>query len=242
MRKLILSLLVTLLLASPVVADDYYISDQGGTHVGSCADNTIYSASAFNAYNLNYGGSATISVGSPAIGGAGRVITRFDLSMIEDDAEPIAAEIVLVATVITGGGDTVSLYQIAAANNGWVEGTADGVTQAGSSCWNDYAYQNVTEWAGSAGLSTATTDYINTKLATDQAISTTGTKTFALNTSGLAAVKARLASDNIEFLFNNLTTTTGNFITFASSENGTAGNRPYLHITTAGAPALIIRR
>ena len=244
MRKLILSFLLAMLLASPVLADDYYISDQGGTHVGSCVDNTIYSPSTFNAYNLNYGGSAVISVGSSAIGGAGRIIARFDLTTIPGDSEIIAAEIVLVATSIAGGGDTISLYRIATANNGWVEGVQDGVLAddaTDESCWNWKAY-NEGAWAGSAGLSTAGTDHYNTKLATDQAISTTGTKAFALNDTGLAAMKAMLAGNSIEFIFKNLTTTTGNYITFASSENGTVGNRPYLHITTAGAPALIIRR
>lgn len=59
---------------------------------------------------------------------------------------------------------TQTIYSIAAANAAWVEGTKNGATAgAGESCWNALAADGAggvtTAWAGSAGLSTAGTDY-----------------------------------------------------------------------------------
>ena len=227
-------------------AAEVFISDQSG-HVGFCEDNTLADAPAL--VNVNRGGNTFLFLGDGGGDEQFRNIQRYDLSVIPSGVTITFAEIVMEATAITGSGDTSQLYQIADANNGWVEGTAVNATQVGSSCWNDYAYQNITEWAGQPGLDTAGTDYINTKLSPDQAISTTGTKTFVFNAAGVAAIQTRLSDNDIEFLFRNTTTALNNFINFASSENATNANRPYLRITHTAPPAgegasrvLIIRR
>ena len=231
MRKLILAFMLWAACASPVHAIDIFISDQPG-HVGSCEDNGIFSSSFADAFNLNRGASTTNLVGSSGIGGATRIIQRYDITLIPDSAIIQSAEIVMEVTEIgSGGGDNPRLRQIATANNDWVEGTAAGATQVGSSCWNDYAYQNITEWAGSAGLSTITTDFINIVLANQDVISTTGTKTFTLNVNGISALQGQLVDNDFEVVFRNLTTTTDEYVVFATSENATTADRPYLKVT-----------
>ena len=225
---------------------EVFISDQSG-HVGFCEDNSFSDASGL--VNFNRGNSPNLFVGAGTVTDQVRIIQRYDLSVIPSGVTITSAEIVMEAIGINNSGDTPQLYQIADANNDWVEGTQINATESGSSCWNDYAYENITEWAGSPGLNTAGTDYINTKLSPDQAISTTGTKTFVFNAAGVAAIQNRLSDNDIEFFFRNTTITINNFITFASSENTTDGNRPYLRIThtepppsAGGARVLIIRR
>lgn len=228
-------------------AAEVFISDQSG-HVGFCEDNSFTSTNFSDAFNFNRGGRITAFIGTDSNAGELRIIQRYDLSVIPSGVTILTAEIVMEAITITGSGDTVQLYRIRVANNDWVEGTATDATQVGSSCWNDYAYQNITEWAGLPGLTSNTVDYINTKLIPDQAISTTGTKTFTFNTDGLLAIIASLPENDIELLFLNTTTTSSNFITFASSENATNANRPYLRITHTApvdgvmSKVLIIRR
>jgi hypothetical protein len=52
-----------------------------------------------------------------------------------------------------------------------------------------------TNWAGSAGLSTPGTDYINTSLATATFVDeTTGWVTFTFNATGLAVIKNKLGT------------------------------------------------
>lgn len=237
-------LAIVFIASIPAHAIDVYISDRGGSHVGYCEDNGLFGDPFANAVNLNYGAATNIWVGASAFGDYPiRTIQRYDLSMIPDGVIIQAAEIVIEVTTIIGSGDTVSLYQITDANNNWVEGTSSGATEVGASCWNDHTYQNVTEWAGSAGLSTAGIDYVNTKLMLDLAISTTGSKTLTLNAAGRIAIRKRLDDDDIEFLLHNTTTTQSNYAQFATSEHGTTSYRPYLKITYALAtPLIIIRR
>lgn len=57
------------------------------------------------------------------------------------------------------GGIVWLINRIEEANADWVEGTQSNGVQSGSSCWNDHTYQDIQEWAGSAGLGTSGTDY-----------------------------------------------------------------------------------
>jgi hypothetical protein len=255
MRKLVIPFYILLWAAAmilaasvPAHAIDIFISDQGGSHVGSCEDNNIQGPPAFNVFNFNYGARDVGTVGETTLGAGSRtrIIQRYDITLIPDSATIQLAEIVMEATIINGSGDTPRPRQISTANNDWVEGTANGATQAGSSCWNDYAYQNITEWAGAPGLNTATTDYINVIITNEPAISTTGTKTFTFNGAGITALQGQLVDNDFEVVFRNTTTTSNNFITFASSENATVAFRPYLKVTftveTEGASMIIMRR
>lgn len=238
------ALAMVLTISAPVQAIDVFISDRGGSHVGSCEDNALFGDPFANAYNFNFGGAPALFVGASPFGNNPiRTIHRYDISMIPGNATIQAAEIVIEVTLVTGSGDTVSLYMIADANNDWVEGSSNNETEVGASCWNDRTYPNSTEWAGSPGLSTAGTDYVNTKLMSDVAISTTGSKTLTLNAAGVASIEDRLGDGDIEFLFHNTTTTEDNLFYLASSENGTTAFRPYLKVTyTVGGGMIIIRR
>jgi hypothetical protein len=214
--------------ASPAWADSVNISDRGGTDVGYCEDN--YTSSVLNP-NDNGGGATSGYTGVNL--GEWRALWRFDLSSIADTATITAASINFYGSH-TGLSFTGTLCRIADANNDWVEGTANWTTETGASCWNKKIY-NTTNWAGSAGLSTATTDYINTSLGT-VTLASTGSKTLTLNAAGVTAIQNRLASDDIEFiLFNNAGD--GSFFQISSSENATAANRPQLSVTYTPAAA-----
>jgi len=58
---------------------------------------------------------------------------------------------------------TTNVHAITAANRAWIAGTSTGGAGAGESTWNNLAH-SATPWAGSAGLSTAGTDYDSTVL------------------------------------------------------------------------------
>ena len=79
---------------------------------------------------------------------------------------------------------TITLYEIATANGNWVEGTTMNAAEVGSPCWGFKIYNSVA-WAGSAGMSTAGTDYVNTSLGS--AVFTDGVsgyRTITLNGPG----------------------------------------------------------
>ncbi len=222
----ILAILLLVIIPLPARADEVYISDRGGSHVGYILDNWLWGHA--SALHWNSGGDSQGWDGDSA-GGDLRTLWRVDLSSIPDGSIVTAAEVVLLVNTISGGGITIILYEIANANNGWVEGTQSVAVETGSSDWNHYAHAT-TNWAGSAGLSTAGTDYINTSLGSVAATST-GTKTLTLNAAGRTAIEDRLASDDIEFVYYSSSYATDVYARWASSENPTTGNRPYLHIT-----------
>ena len=59
----------------------------------------------------------------------------------------------------------ISLYQLSAANEDWAESPTTDATGTNYSTWSHKIY-STESWAGSAGCSTSTTDYIATALAT----------------------------------------------------------------------------
>lgn len=96
-----------------------------------------------------------------------RALVRFDLSAIPTSAECLSATLFLYHAATAGAlAFTVSAYSIAVGNAAWIEGTkAAALAGAGEPCWNALAADGLggvlTAWAGSAGLSTAGTDYEN---------------------------------------------------------------------------------
>ena len=136
---------------------------------------------------------------------------------------------------------TINVYQISAANGDWIEGTTEDAAEAGSPCWNYKAYDATTptSWAGSAGLATAGTDYVNTSLGS--AIFTDGVsgyRTITFNSTGEGVVEGWLGdATNNGFLL--LGSGANNNWTEWHSSQGTDGNRPYLSVTyttAAGNP------
>lgn len=116
--------------------------------------------------NWNFGAATTVITSNNATY-TKKSLFRFDISSISAVAVATAAALKLYSSGTTNA-QTFSVYKISDANGDWIEGTATGATQTGSPCWNYKAYHasTPTAWAGSAGLSAAGTDFINTVLAT----------------------------------------------------------------------------
>jgi hypothetical protein len=129
--------------------------------------------------------------------------------------------------------NATNVYEIAAGNANWVEGTGADVPQTGSSCWNYKAYDpsTPTAWAGSAGLSTAGTDYINTSLGsvtfTDG--SGAGFVKIELNATALTALEAAFGS-TITWVIIGDQGTAGSWTEWSSGNNTAIPTRPKLVI------------
>ena len=163
---------------------------------------------------------------------------RFDLSGIAAGNVCTAATLKLYHQTTTGINNTHSIFKISDANGNWIEGDKNN-TQAGAGqpCWNakeaDGSGGVTTAWAGSAGMQTAGTDYINTVLAAASvggSITVNTALDFAFNADGLAVLSSWFgqATNNGLLL---ITTTFTSIGGFHSKEATTAGYRPTLDIT-----------
>lgn len=131
--------------------------------------------------------------GYPAskVGPDHKTLMRFNLSSVTTGSVCTAASLHLFVETKINESATLKLHKVSDANGDWVTGT--GLTGAvkGKACWNQKGY-NTADWAGSAGLSTAGTDYIDTILASlaisgTYAVNTEHELTF--NASGLAVLQ-----------------------------------------------------
>jgi hypothetical protein len=182
--------------------------------------------------NYNNGGQPIGYCGIKTYGGRElRELQRWDLSDIPSGATCDAAVLSLYDTnwVSRTSDNTINIYEIADANGDWIEGTARDKVQNGSPCW-DYKAYNSGAWAGSAGLSTSGTDYINTSLGS--AIFTDGVsgyRTITLNADGRSVVAGWFgeATNNGVILRGS---GTGGWTEWVS-RSGTDGQRPYLTVT-----------
>ena len=174
----------------------------------------------------------------------GRALIRYVLSSIPSNAESSSASLKLikVSGVVSSLAQTLTMYKIADANGDWIEGTKNKMTAgAGEPCWNakeaDGSGGVTTAWAGSAGLSTAGTDYVNTSLGSvgTNRVDAIGTEyTIAINASGLTVLNSWFgdATNNGFLLY-------GAYgyghAGLGSSENTTEAYRPVLSITYTAA-------
>jgi hypothetical protein len=157
-------------------------------------------------------------------------LLQFALASLPVSATVTASTLTLYATGTSIDDRSDSVYQLAAANAAWAEGTKAGdVAGAGESCWDALAADGAggvtTAWAGSAGCQTAGTDYINTLLGTVNytASSPVGSDCpCVFNAAGLAAIQAK-AGASIDFAI-----MSGTLVQVASSDHATAGYRPKL--------------
>ena len=178
--------------------------------------------------NYNYGSINIIRIGT----GGRKSLLRYDLSGIASDKICTAATFKFTNQIDVPAEMNFYVYEIAAANGDWVEGTGNASAQNGSPCWNKKVY-NTTDWAGSAGLSTAGTDYVNTALAT-KTLTTASKNTdlveFTVNASGLAILQGWFGdASNAGFLL--LSDHASSYHVFHSKESTTAGYRPILSVT-----------
>lgn len=121
------------------------------------------------------GGLTGAYIGRPS-GYITKGLFRFDISSLQGSFTSITGvklKLKIIQKSGTWSSQSFNLYRIADANKAWKPGTGTGgsVLQDGSACWAHQIYSSIldlsgnpthTPWAGSAGLSTATTDYYPT--------------------------------------------------------------------------------
>jgi hypothetical protein len=161
-----------------------------------------------------------------------RCLQRWDLSNIPSGAKCDSAILSLYDTnwVSRTQDCTINIYKISDANGDWIEGTAIDAAQVGSPSWHHKVYDTVS-WAGSDGLSTPTTDFINTSLAS--AIFTDGVSGYrdiTFNAAGKAILGSWFGKSTNNGLLLYGTGTDGCWTEWESRQ-GTDGQRPYLSIT-----------
>lgn len=207
----------------PVVIDpDISVNTGVGGDVSGAADATY-----------NYGARTSLNLSANLF-----CLIRFDLSSILSSSLCTATTLKLTSAYNTVS-NTYNVYKVSDANGDWIEGTQSGaLALSGEPCYNakeaDGAGGVTTAWAGSAGLQTAGTDYVNTVLATVTGDYDAGDAyELPFNAPGLAVVQGWFGdATNNGFLIkagNNNTTRA------ASGEHATEGYRPVLTVTyTAG--------
>lgn len=164
------------------------------------------------------------------------ILFRFDLSSIPSSAICTAATLKLRYTFGLGTNmNNLYVYKISDANGDWIEGTKNNAL-AGDGEPSYYGKEedgsgNVkTAWAGSAGLRTAGTDYINTVLATlyfgngdNQSIE------LPFNADGLAVIQSWFGASSNNGL--KMTQSSELYSRYVSGENTTESYRPVLSIS-----------
>lgn len=144
--------------------------------------------------NANEGGHGEGIIGScPSPTLLARALQRWDLSDIPAGAIITSATLSLYDTnsSLRTANCTFNIYKISDANGDWVEGTKEDATGGAEPTWN-YKVQNAsTAWAGSAGLSTSGTDFINTSLASGTFTDgSSGFKDISLNSDGIDVLES----------------------------------------------------
>jgi hypothetical protein len=192
----------------------------------------------------NYGISPTFAGGS----GNDRVLFRWDLTSIPATATCVSVAQSWWTTVLHVGNHDARVFQVSDANADFPEGTKTNVDGVAGDCCFNYKNQSPgaeTAWAGSAGLFTAGTDYINTVLATFMytAGSPAGTElSVAFNAPGIAAVQTKFGSSFAELIVNSAGI--WGFISAtqpAFSDHATAGYRPKLVVNYTLAAGLLMQ-
>ena len=183
----------------------------------------------------NYGVHTNLTINEGSGGLYAKGLIRFDLSSIA--AGSICEAVSIKLTNNTAHTDTYYLCKISDANGNWIEGAKSGATAgAGEPCWNAKEANGsggvTTAWAGSAGLSTAGTDYDATALyATTTTFSRNTPKILELNAAGRAVIQGWFgAATNNGLLLMRLGTYDA-VVSFYSRDIATAAYRPTLSVT-----------
>ena len=222
-------------------ASNAYVSNYAGT-----SDTSFDSANDVNGgyNNGNNGGANYIYANQTTTWEERRALIGFDLSSLTGQGLTVNSTTLKLASMAGASPDNVnvSFYPVAAANAGWVQGTNGSVVfpaNAGESTWNHKIHPN-TNWAGSPGLSTPGTDYINTPAATGVYNPTTTDGTiisFALTPSVVQSWIDTPANNAGLLLLTDNDSTNGyyRFAQYYSSE-ATANLRPVLELEVTAVP------
>ncbi len=219
----------------------------------------------------NFGGRNELIASQTTSGNNRRLsLLRFDLSSLAGQftsIDSVSLELRLnTGRAVPTTGQILDVYRIAEANAGWVEGTGlssaanDGVTVPDTVTWralsdNADIAQRV-NWAGSAGLNTAGTDYFNTAMGSTSAF-TAGAYaagdviTITLTASGFTLEEmvndwAADAATSAGLVIRGRFTNTNNQIFFDSNETVLAGAQParltinYTPVPEPAAPVMIL--
>jgi len=186
----------------------------------------------FDTSNANscYGAAIKTYCGSISAGRYIRALQRFDLSAVPNATITSARLYVWDTNYATRTvDDPISIYKIADANGDWVEGSGNNAAVVGDPCWDKKIY-NTVSWAGSAGLNTAGTDYVDTVLASKTFTDgISGYRYFECNADGLAVLQSwRGTTGGNGVLL--IGSTTAAAVTEWHSKTGTDTLRPFLQI------------
>lgn len=133
------------------------------TTVHATADTYLASGSSYK--NFNFGGGDQLLVGNHELIGNFHGLLQFDLSSLPKNAviHSVRLQMQKPSTGVGVDDFTVVVYELSSANSDWVEGFAPGgEARPGSASWNSKGFDH---WEGSAGASTAETDFIDIPLA-----------------------------------------------------------------------------
>lgn len=193
--------------------------------------------------NRNYGTLITLA------GLLGCFIMRFDCSSIDGSALATAATLTFTktSTQSSAGSNNLTFYGITSANGDWIEGVTANPARSGEPCWNakqaDGSGGVTVAWAGSAGLATAGTDYVDTALTDTIDINRNAaqysTHTATFNASGLTLIKSWFGTNDSNY---GIKSTCASTSAVASSENATESYRPVLTVTYTAAASGALRR
>lgn len=214
------------------------------------ADNVLYwgwgdlAATSIRWWNMGSYGSLR-SCENDNSGGRTRSLLRFDLSLLRETGMVCTNAVLYLTENPIGtnytsglywGSYPFSIYRVADANHGWLEGTNQlKHGTVGESCWGARVITNTasgTNWAGSAGLSTPTTDYHATALASG--ITYYHTPTNGYNTIAIplpaSMVNGWITGTNAGLILRTDTALSTNVCVFFSKEGSTAAYRPALQL------------
>jgi hypothetical protein len=181
---------------SSEAVDDAYIRDDNATN--------------------NYGITTTLRVTSGTTNQRSSLL-RWNLSFIPTTALISSASVTL--NVTQAGSQVYNLYNL---RRNWLEGTGNGSATGDGATWN--TYDGVNSW-GIAGASNTTSDREDTTLwnATASSFNATGSRSVALNASGITVVQGWIAgtTNNFGVILQNYSGT-NNEMRFASAENALA--------------------
>lgn len=185
--------------------------------------------------------------GAPSADEVNRSLIRFDVSALAGLYAEITSVTLRLTIVSANGSNTVQLHQPTAANGDWVEGSADGTVQAGSSSWANKVEASAA-WDGGPGLGNTGFGALLASAAYTSA--TTGVLELAILDATLATalIDDFLSGANEGFLLKALDEShpgVRNDIIFFSSEHGVVAGRPelvvsYTPVPEPGAVALLL--
>jgi len=202
----------------------------GGTiTVGTAADTRIN----LGGLSKNFGASTVIAVGRFLYDeNVQKSLLRFNLSSITGSVISASLDLFIGDATYSYANTIVDIYKITDANGDWIEGTANAAVQTGSSCWFKKVY-DTTDWAGSQGLSTADTDYVNTVIGTFTvpASFSVGTKLTASLSASVVNEWMGEATNNGILLRSRTLTGSNQGFHFCTKEHATESYRPTLTVT-----------